>query len=363
MLRPYGFSTLIVSDAYCHAKYAQKSQNWILENGKVLRLDFCSRVPLFGSVGVRNTIFLFQNTDGSENKPERRLHVEEFGKVKKLSTDEQQKLTHRTFFAEDPTIQQFTVQTTTLDKICYISSGMEVQANEKQAQGAFGVKDVVSNVKDATHPEPYIEGKHIKERWLQIENKWLEWGTERAPALFRSIRFQELFKVKEKLITNSMSAALEKLRVVYDNQKLCHNHTAWSFVPWHFLAGIRNRSIRYQARYHDEKQNPNKHKREEVEIASRRFSMKFLIGVMNSCCARDFLQANRTCKLNLYPKDWKQLPIPDVTSEQQAPIIALVDKILAAKRKGFERKVARLEKKLDKEVSLLYGIEDEEHDE
>ena len=84
---------------------------------------------------------------------------------------------------------------------------------------------------------------------------------------------------------------------------------------------------------------------------------------MNSCCARDFLQANRTCKLNLYPKDWKQLPIPDVSSEQQDPIIVLVDKILDAKQKGFERKVARLEKKLDKEVSLLYGIEDEEHDE
>ena len=57
------------------------------------------------------------------------------------------------------------------------------------------------------------------------------------------------------------------------------------------------------------------------------------------------------------------MPIPDVTPEQQAPIIALVDKILAAKRKGFERKVARLEKKLDKNVSMLYGVEDKESDE
>ncbi len=363
LLKPSGFTTLIVSDAYCHAKYAQVSQNWILKFGRILRLDFCSKVPLFGSVGVRNTIFLFQQTDGSDNKPERRVHIEEFGKVQNLSTDEQQKLTHRTFFAEDPTIQQFTVSTITLDKICYISSGMEVQANEKKAQGTFGVKDVVSNVKDATHPEPYIEGKHIEDRWLQIGNKWLEWGTERAPALFRGPRFPELFKVKEKLITNSMSAALKQLRVVYDNQQLCHNHTAWSFVTWHTLEGIRNLSIQKQARYHDEKQRPNMHKREEVEIISRCYSMKFLIGVMNSNCARDFLQANRTCKLNLYPKDWKQLPIPDVSPEQQEPVVALVDKILDAKRKGFERKVSRLEKKLDKIVSMLYGVEDTESDE
>ena len=31
LLKPGGFTTLIVSDAYCHAKYAQKSQNWFSE--------------------------------------------------------------------------------------------------------------------------------------------------------------------------------------------------------------------------------------------------------------------------------------------------------------------------------------------
>ena len=36
------------------------------KNSKILRLDFCGRVPLFGKVGVRNVIFLFQKTDGSE---------------------------------------------------------------------------------------------------------------------------------------------------------------------------------------------------------------------------------------------------------------------------------------------------------
>ena len=40
LLRPYGFSTLIVSDAYCHAKYAQKSQNWIWKMAKYYVLIF-----------------------------------------------------------------------------------------------------------------------------------------------------------------------------------------------------------------------------------------------------------------------------------------------------------------------------------
>ena len=81
---------------------------------------------------------------------------------------------------------------------------------------------------------------------------------------------------------------------------------------------------------------------------------------MNSSCARDFLLANRRSNLNLYPDDWKKLPIPDVIPEQQAPIIALVDKILNAKRADLEADVSNLEKEIDKLVYDLYGLTDDE---
>lgn len=360
LLKPNGFTTLIVSNAYCHAKYAQKSQNWFLENSKILRLDFCGKVPLFGTVGVRNVIFLFQKTDGSDNKPQRREHYPEFGKVQLLPTDEQQNLTYRTFFPEDAVTQHFANPTITLDNICYISVGMVVHADEKRAEGEFGLKDVVSNKKDSLHPKPFVEGKYLA-RWLPTTNKWLEWGTQRAPALFRRRTFPELYEVEEKLISISMAAGVEKLRVVYDNQCLYHNDSAYCFIPWHSLAGVQNRSIKQRTRYRGERsKRPDLPKREDLEQTSYRFSLKFLLGVMNSTVADDFLKANRRHNIRIYPDDWKQLPIPDVSPEQQAPVIKLVDKILDAKRKGLERKVARLEKKLDKEVSMLYGVEDRE---
>jgi adenine-specific DNA-methyltransferase len=53
---------------------------------------------------------------------------------------------------------------------------------------------------------------------------------------------------------------------------------------------------------------------------------------MNSSAAQDFLRAHRRSNIHLYPDDWKKLPIPDVPAAQQAPVVALVDKILAAKR-------------------------------
>ena len=126
LLKFGGFTTLIVSDAYCNAPYALKSQEWFLEKSKIIRLDFCSKVPLFGPVGVRNVIFLFQKTDGNDNKPQRREHYPEFGKIHLLPTDEQRNLTYRMFFPEDTAVQQFTVPTITFDNICYITTGMEV---------------------------------------------------------------------------------------------------------------------------------------------------------------------------------------------------------------------------------------------
>jgi len=64
LLRPGGVTTMIVSDAFCHAKYAQKSQNWFLKHSRVLRLDFCSEVKIF-TAAVHNIIYFFQKAVGN----------------------------------------------------------------------------------------------------------------------------------------------------------------------------------------------------------------------------------------------------------------------------------------------------------
>ena len=360
LLKPGGFTTLIVSDAYCHSKYAQKSQNWFLRNSRILRLDFLSKIKIFDAA-VRNVTYLFQRVDGSEQKPERRVHYPEFGMVNLLPTNAQRELTHRVFFPEDTDFQSPLVLTVTLDEICYITKGMVVHAHEKKARGEFELRDLVSDMRDEDHPKPFVEGKHLA-RWLPATNKWLEWGTERAPDLFSRPTFPELYRVKEKLISVDMAAGVEKLRVVYDDQKLYHNHSAWSFIPWRSLSGVRNRSIKKQTRYSDEMPHPDLPQREELEDTSRRFAVKFLLGVMNSTAARDFLRAHRRSNIHLYPDDWKQLPIPDVPPEQQEPIIELVDQILAAKRTCPAADVSELENTVDQLVYLLYGLTCEEID-
>jgi hypothetical protein len=352
LLRPGGVSTLIVSDAFCHSKYAQKPQNWFLKHARILRLDFCGEVKIFDAA-VHNVIYFFQKSDGTHWMPERRLHSESFGNVIALPTDEQAKLTYRAFFPATSESAAFTTPAIPIGQICYVSFGCRPNSNEKIAKGLFVAADLVSERKDKDHPKPYIEAKDI-ERWTYHQYRWLEWGTDRSPSLLTRPTFAQLYEVPEKIVAADVSGA--ENRAAYDTGQVFHSHTLISFVPWHLLHGVRNNSIKKSARYRGEQPRPDLPKREQLEEMSRRFVVKYLLAVMNSSFARNFLRANRRSNIHLYPDDWKKLPIPDVPPEKQKSIAAIVERILAAKRADPNTDVSKLETDLDVKVAALYGI-------
>ena len=354
LLRTGGVSTMIVSDAFCHSKYAQKPQNWFLQNARILRLDFCSDLKIFDAA-VHNLIYFFQKAEGAENKPERRLHKGELGKVAKLPTDQQGKLTYRAFFPEKAATDGFPLPTVLLGEICYITIGMVVNAHEQLAPGAFTMEDLVVDAEDAEHPKRFAEGKHL-DRWLPAMHRWLEWGTKRAPALFRRKTFPEIYETEAKILVQRSPGHDPKCCL--DEQHLHFTESTVAFIAWHILSGVRNRSLKKSARYKDEKP-PRRDlpRREDLEATSRRFAVKYLLAVMNSTVAREFLRANRRSNIHLYPDDWKKLPIPDVDARAQAPIVRLVDKILATRRADPAADIADLEKQVDAVVTKLYGIE------
>jgi len=360
LLKPGGIMAQIVSDGYCHAKYAQKSQNWFLQNSRIVRLDFVSDLKLFDA-GVRNIIFFVEKATGTHWRPERRLHLERpgrqaeepmIGHVRLLPTDEQRNLTHRTFFPEDAVAKTFSAATMPLEAICYISVGMVINADERKAPGAFLTKELISKVKDRIHPKAFAEGKNL-DKWILPTHSYLEWGTDRAPDLFRRPTFSELYEHKSKI----MLPMVGEIRAAMDESQLYCNHGIFVCIPWILLQGVKNRSIRKTACYKNESSiDDTEVSREDLESNSKRFHISYVLGVLNSHSAREFLRMNRRNNVQLYPDDWKQLPIPDVTPEQQAPIVALVEKILAAKRPKPDADVSVLEAEVDRLVTALYGI-------
>jgi len=338
LLRPGGVSTLIVSDAFCHSKYAQKPQNWFLKHARILRLDYCGEIKIFDAA-VHNVIYFFQRAGGAKWKPERRLHRQVFGEVTLLPTDEQAKLTYRVFLPRADEHDGFSGPTIPIENICYLSYGLAASSDEKLHKGEFVTEDVTQDVEDEQHPKPWVEGKLLA-KWMPLGNRWLEWGTKRAPSHFRRITFEEMYEVPEKILI--MRVAGSDLRSCYDTRQLYTNHTSIIAVPWRLLHGVRNNSLKKTARYRGEKPpRPDLPKREELEAISRRFTVKFLLGVMNSGTARDFLRGNRRSNTDLYPEDWKKLPIPDVPIEQQQPVVQVVDLILALHRYFHARPVQR----------------------
>jgi hypothetical protein len=357
LLRPGGISTLIVSDAFCHSKYAQKSQKWFLHHARILRLDFCAEVKIFDAA-VHNLIYFFQRADGTHHTPERRVHRETFGNIFPLASDEQAKSTYRAFFPEDTAGQTFGCKTLPLKNLCYVSKGMVVHADERIAQGAFRMEDVVADYSDASHPRRFAEGKHL-DLWLPASHKWLEWGTKRAPGMFSHPTFEQLHQAAEKILVQRSPGPDPKC--CYDDQQIHFTESSVGFIPWHALAGVRNNSLKKSARYRGEKPpRPDLPKREELEETSRRFAVKYLLGVMNSSVAREFLRAHRRSNIHLYPDDWKQLPIPDVPLSQQIPIVALVDEILTAKRANPNADLTAFEAALNDHVAALYGLTPDE---
>jgi adenine-specific DNA-methyltransferase len=235
---------------------------------------------------------------------------------------------------------------------------MVVNSHEKLAQGLFKLHDLVSDTKDQLHSKRFVEGKDL-DRWLPCRYKWLEWASERAPALFRRPTFPELYEADEKLLI--LRIAGKKIRVCYDHAQTLSNHTVIVCLSWHNLSDVKNNSLKKAARYIYEKpSSANLPKREELEKISRSFAVKFLMAIMNSSIAFEFLQSVRKSNTDLYPDDWKKLPIPKATPEQQKPIIELVDKILTIKYNNKTADVSKLEAEIDDKVAHLYGLTDKE---
>ena len=353
LLREGGVASLIVSDAFGHAKYALKAREWFLRHARILRLDFYSQLKLFDAA-VHNISYVFQRLTPGDNAPLRRLHEAEFGDVTLLSTAQQSDLTERAFVPGAVNVCAMS-ETVALCDVCYVSYGLRANSDDRIAKGLFRTDDVVSEVQDSEHPLAFVQGKHVA-AWHPLSNIWLEWGSCRAPSQFARRTFDELYDVDEKIIAQRTPGPDPKSCLDEDGRRF--DASCVGFVRWADLKDVRNRSIGKQARYPGEKGRSKvqyKH-RETLEKTSQRFHLKYVLAVMNSRSALEFLTANRSSNIHLYPDDWKKLPIPNVPKRQQQPVVRLVNKILTALRDNPNADVSHLECQIDEAVSQHYGF-------
>ena len=179
--------------------------------------------------------------------------------------------------------------------------------------------------------------------------RYIEYGTERSPAKLTRPTFNELYEPK-KLMFN----VLGELTGTIDTEKLVHNHSIIACVLWKGLSGVENKSIASSIKKFSTMS------REDMEELSKTVELRYLLGVMNSKYASVLLTNLRGGDYHIYPEHIRNIPIPSATPAQQKPIIALVDKILAAKKANPQADTSKEECKIDTLVYNLYGLTDDE---
>ena len=103
-----------------------------------------------------------------------------------------------------------------------------------------------------------------------------------------------------------------------------------------------------------------------IVLESGSMNLKYILALLNSTLVSFWYRiyfrslALAGGYLRIGNNEIKAIPVPDVTSEQQAPIIEIVDRILAAKRTDPDKDVAALEKEIDRVVYSLYDLSREE---
>ena len=202
--------------------------------------------------------------------------------------------------------------------------------------------------KTQIHSRPYVEGKDI-DLYMLKRSRYLEWGTERVPGKLRRATFPELYN-RPKIMRGRVTGG------IYDETGLLCNDSIVVFVRFADLYDINNKSIQTSIK------KLNRLPRPQLEEVSEKFDLKYLLAILNSSFAFKYLNNSRRHRLEnyFYPDDFRQLPIADISPEEQKPFINLVDQILSLKHKDPSADISALESEIDRLVYALYNLTPEE---
>lgn len=100
-----------------------------------------------------------------------------------------------------------------------------------------------------------------------------------------------------------------------------------------------------------------------IVAKTKELSLKWLVGILNSRMAGAWFRTNgkhRGVGVDIGVEKLRGFPLPIISSEQQIPLVSLVDRIFAAKRENEGTETTKWEQEIDRLVYDLYGLTKEE---
>jgi SAM-dependent methyltransferase len=333
MMAEGGRHGFIVSDAYQTEEYARQSRAKLLAETTIESLTFAPKVSFFEEAQVHNLIYAVHKGElPSRQRVKRYKAVAPALRSKDLKTLpalSQAKWGEQIFRPEFKGEEGLDFSgCLRLGEICYVGYGLAPVSHEDldpivdgKRRKLFVTDDLLSDVHDQIHPKRFVQGKDI-DRFRVVRLRWLEWNTARVPSQLRRKKFTELFE-NEKLIV-ARRPQQGSLKAIYDERgEFYCDATAICAVLAHELANVHNRTLdrrKVRASLLQAAQN------------SPHYNLAYLTALINCRWLSGYLfKIIGTGKVDFYPDDLKQYPIPPADAETQAEIARLVKEIMDAK--------------------------------
>jgi len=229
-----------------------------------------------------------------------------------------------------------------LEEICFVIYGAVLHNAEKNVK-----KDKFIYREKSKDLKPYVEGKFIS-RWRINEVLYLKY----TPHIHREPRYPELFE-NTKLLGKRIIGK-EGLSFLYDQNNIYVDNTVYIIISYSSLPQNKYRQLNSVINI------------DRIQL-SKKYSLLFLLAIINSSLFKWLFQKFFSFGLDIYPAHLKRLPIKTTISENQKPFIEIVEKILAI-TKSYEylqnpdmrSKVQEYERQIDQLVYQLYGLTEDE---
>ena len=316
ILNVKGIMSFILPYAFAMQKYGEKMREMLIESHNIREIVDASSYRIFENAVVYNIVLIvgkyklkdltkvrlhYSNTDFDvRGGKEFLIDQHAFAELKDSRLE-----TNPYVFGSLKLKAKVWENAVRFDQICLVAYGARLNhRSEKLGKAHYISQSQISGSKR------FCEGKNI-ERYLFTQEGWLNY----TPGEHYNPMFTELFENRKLMFIRIVK---ERLRFAYDDEGFYNSHTVVNCVRLDLLSGVSHITARRAVR----QANNN---------LAKKFNYKYLLGVLNSGLTNWYFCNFLSDNLNFYPNHAKELPIPDVTSEQQSQIIALVDKILKAK--------------------------------
>jgi predicted type IV restriction endonuclease len=364
LLRENGLTSMIIPYPFINQIYAKLLRTHIIENHKLISVLDLSNVKIFKDAVVNNIVYCAEKSGTTDEINICKIEDEQIfenckvGKHDIISQDDES-CCWNLFSGDQIKIDKSKFYT--LGDICFVSIGMVLNADEKKTKGEFIKKDLISAKETEIHTKKYIEAKNI-DKYKINKIRYLEWGTSRVPDKIRRPTFMELYE-NPKILINKLG----KLKATFDDTNIYCDQTIRIGVLWKNLKSVENNSINNSVKRYSTKT------RRELEVISKIYNEKFLLGILNSNTGNYLLDLIRGLNnIDLNPECLKSIPIPkNVSEEQQKQIIKHVDLLLQLnkdmqtarlpeRKEQIQARIGYCEDKVNAIVYELYGLSEEE---